>query len=67
MEEIQGVTMDHPTTTYPSMEAALVVEPGEEYSSLENIPTSKPVLVPFPPSRDSTFHFSIEGHSGAHD
>ena len=26
MEERQGVTMDHPVTTYPSVEGVLVVE-----------------------------------------
>ena len=65
MEERQGVTMDHPVTTDPSVVSVSVVESREEYSSLENPPTSTSVLAQFPPSHDSTFHFSTEGHFGA--
>ena len=61
------MTTDQPATTNPSMEGVPIVESVEECSSIENPPTSTPVLVQLPPSHDSTFHFSMEGHFGVHD
>ena len=63
MEEIQGLTVDQPTTTDPSMEGVPIIESGEQYSSTKNPPTYTPILVQLPPSHDSTFHFSMEVHS----
>ena len=57
--------MDQLVATDPFVKIVLVVESGEEYSSLHNPPAFTPILVHFPPSRDSTFHFSTEGHLGA--
>ena len=65
MEEIQGVTMDQPVTTDPSMEGVSVVKSAEKYSSLENPFASTLVVSQLPPSHDSTFHFHTEGHYGA--
>ena len=59
--------MDQPVTIDPFVEGVPVVESGEEYSSLENMSASTPVLAQLPPSHDSSFHFSTEGHSGAQD
>ena len=66
-EETEEVTMDQLVTIDPSVEGIPVVESREEYSYFENPSTSSPVLVQLPSSHDSTFHFPIEGHSGAQD
>ena len=57
--------MDQLATTNPFVEGVPIIESREEYSSTMNPPTSTPVLVQFPPSHDSTFHSSTEGHFGA--
>ena len=65
MEEREGVTMDQPITANPYVKGIPTIESREEYSSFDNLSTSTLVLVQFPPSHDSTFHSSTEGHFGA--
>ena len=49
-EERQGVAMNHPIATEPSVEGIPIIDSGEEYSSFEDPCTSTSVLVKLPSS-----------------
>ena len=59
--------MDQLVTTDPHVEGIPVTQSKEEYASFENPSTPTLVVVQWPSSHDSTFHFPMEGNYGARD
>ena len=65
MKEREGEIIENPIKTNPYVEGSLVTKSMEEYPSFENPSTPTLVVVQHPSLCDSTFHFLIEGYSGA--